>query len=104
MKGFVFVLYATALVATFYWAGHGVLYYIAHMDIEDPIFYWGIALIIAAAYVLDGVIDAIFEPSTWANISGDDSDEPHNPSEETSRWTKTRTEKLLALAEKGESL
>ena len=104
MKGFVFILYATALVATFYWAGHGVLYYIAHMDIEDPIFYWGIALIIAAAYVLAGVIDAIFEPSTWANISGDDSDEPHNPSEETSRWTKTRTEKLLALAEKGESL
>ena len=104
MKGFVFVLYATALIATFYWAGHGVLYYIAHMEIEDPIFYWGIALIIAAAYVLAGVIDAIFEPSTWTDISGDDSDEPHNPTDATNRWTKTRTEKLLALAEKGESL
>ena len=105
MKGFVFVVYATALVATFYWAGHGVLYYIAHMDIEDPIFYWGIALIIAAAYVLAGVIDAIFDPSSYSSDGLDeDSDEPHNPAEETSRWTKTRTEKLLALAEKGESL
>ena len=105
MKGFVFVVYATALVATFYWAGHGVLYYIAHMDIEDPIFYWGIALIIAAAYVLAGVIDAIFDPSTYSSDGLDeDSDEPHNPAEEASRWTKARTDKLLSLAEQGESL
>ena len=105
MKGFVFILYATALVATFYWAGHGVLYYIAHMDIEDSIFYWGIALIIAAAYALAGVIDAIFDPSTYSSDSSDeDWNEPHNPAEETSRWTKVRTEKLLTLAEKGESL
>ena len=105
MKKISFVFYATALVATFYWAGHGVLYYIAHMDIEDPIFYWGIAFIIAAAYALAGVIDAILDPSTYtSDDSGDDSDEPHSLSEETSRWTKTRTEKLLALAEKGESL
>ena len=105
MKGFVFVLYATALVASFYWAGHGVLYYIAHMKIEDPIFYWGIALIIAAAYVLAGLIDAIFDPSTYASgDSREHADELHSRSEETNRWTKTRTEKLLALAEKGESL
>ena len=105
MKGFVFVLYATALVATFYWAGHGVLYYIAHMKIEDPIFYWGIALIIAAAYVLAGLIDAIFDPSTYASgDSREHADELRSRSEETNRWTKTRTEKLLALAEKGESL
>ena len=104
MKGVVFLLYAIALVAMFYWAGHAVLYYIAYIDIKDPIFYWGIALIIATAYVLAVVIDAIFEPSTWADTSDDDSDESHNLAEETSRWTKTRTEKLLALAEKGESL
>lgn len=98
------LIYASALLALFYWAGHAVLYYIAHMDLGNPIFYWGIALIIAAAYVLAVVIDAIFESSTWADISDEDSDEPHNPAEGMSRWTKTRTEKLLALAEKGESL
>ena len=89
----------------FYWVGHGVLYYIAYMDVGHPVFYWGIALIIASAYALAGVIDTIFDPSTYfSDGSGEDSDEPHNPAEETGKWTKTRTEKLLALAEKGESL
>ena len=104
MKKIAVVFYATAMVAMFYWAGHAVLYYIALMDLGNPIFYWGIALIIAVVYVLAVVIDAIFEPSTWADISGEDSDEPQNPAGDMSRWTKTRTEKLLSLAEKGESL
>ena len=81
MKGFVCVLYVTALVATFYWAGHGVLYYLAYMDIEDPIFYWGIALIIAMAYVLAGVIDAIFDPSTYT--SDDSGEHPGGPDSST---------------------
>ena len=100
-----FVLKIAALLAMFYWAGHAALYYIANMEIDHPIFYWGLALVIAVAWCTAGIIGALFDLRNISESSNKDLEAMSKESaEDTTRWTKKRTEKLLVLAEKGDSL
>ena len=103
----IFLFKAIFILALFYGSAHGVLYFIANTDLANPIFYWGIALIIGFAWFVANVIDCIFDPPQIRSQSSEPKLNPNEPIEsieDTDRWTKKRTERLLALAEKGESL
>ena len=100
----IFIVKAIFILTLFYGSAHGVLYFIANTDLANPIFYWGIALIIGFAWFVANVIDCIFDPPKTTAKSQSTNGPSIESVEETERWTKTRTEKLLALAEKGESL
>lgn len=103
----IFLLKAIFILALFYGSAHGVLYFIANTDLANPIFYWGIALIIGFAWFVANVVEYIFDPPQIRSQPSEPKLNPNGPIEsieDTDRWTKTRTEKLLTLAEKGESL
>ena len=100
----IFVIKAFLIVALFYGSAHAILYFIAHTDLVNPIFYWGIAFVVGLAWFVANVIDCIFDPPKNTAESQSTNGPSIEPIDETERWTKTRTEKLLALAERGESL
>lgn len=103
----IFLFKVIFILALFYGSAHGVLYFIANTDLANPIFYWGIALIIGFAWFVANVVEYIFDPPQIRSQSSEPKLNPNEPIEsieDTDRWTKKRTERLLALAEKGESL
>jgi SpoVK/Ycf46/Vps4 family AAA+-type ATPase len=96
------VLKIITLLSLFYSAAHAILYFIANTAINHPTFYWGIAGIVAGVWFLGTCVDFLLSSSD--EDPGGLTDHLEDSRYTSDRWTKKKTERLLNLAELGESL